>query len=115
MKYYIRAWQKCLTFHGRASRSEYWYFIAINIAISLIIHFSSEAAGMESIILGQTIPDLVYIGLYLMPMICVGVRRMQDVNKTGWHLMIPVYGIILALEDGKEADNKYGPKANWVP
>jgi uncharacterized membrane protein YhaH (DUF805 family) len=86
MKYYIRAWQKCLTFHGRASRSEYWYFT-----------------------------DLVYIGLYLMPMICVGVRRMQDVNKTGWHLMIPVYGIILALEDGKEADNKYGPKANWVP
>jgi hypothetical protein len=36
---------------------------------------------------------------------------MQDVNKTGWHLMIPVYGIWLACLPGVEEDNRYGSKA----
>jgi uncharacterized membrane protein YhaH (DUF805 family) len=111
MKYYFRAWRKYITFHGRASRTEYWYFTIINILISLALHFTAVAAGMEEIILHQTIPDLVYLGAVLLPLICVGVRRMQDVNKTGWHLMIPVYGIMLALQDGVEEDNKYGAKA----
>ncbi len=111
MKYYLRAWQKYITFHGRASRNEYWYFTFINIAISLAIHFSSVYAGMASIILGQTIADLVYLAAVLMPLICVGVRRMQDVNKTGWHLLIPVYGIVLACQPGVEGDNKNGARA----
>ncbi len=113
MKYYIRAWKKYIHFHGRASRSEYWYFTFINIAISLALHFISVRAGLASLILGQTIIDLVYLAAVLMPLICVGVRRMQDVGKTGWHLLIPVYGIVLACKDGHEADNKNGPKANW--
>lgn len=111
MKYYFRAWQKYIKFHGRASRKEYWYFTIINIAISLAIHFAAVKAGMKELILGQTTPDLVYLAAVLMPLICVGVRRMQDVGKTGWHLMIPVYGIILALRDGHEEDNKNGAKA----
>lgn len=114
MKYYFRAWQKYITFKGRASRSEYWYFTFINIAINYSIHLISvHAFGMEPILLGHTIADFVYLGAVLMPLICVGVRRMQDVGKTGWHLMIPVYGIILALRDGDEADNKNGPKATF--
>jgi uncharacterized membrane protein YhaH (DUF805 family) len=111
MKYYFRAWRKYIKFHGRASRREYWYFTFINLAISLAIHFATVAYGMKEIILGQTIPDLTYLGLVLMPLICVGVRRMQDVNKTGWHLMIPIYGFVLAAKDGHAEDNKYGPKA----
>jgi uncharacterized membrane protein YhaH (DUF805 family) len=111
MKYYFKAWRKYVTFHGRASRSEYWYFTFINIAISLCLHFSSVYAGIAEIILGQTIIDLVYLAAVLMPLICVGVRRMQDVGKTGWHLLIPVYGIILACRDGDDADNKNGVKA----
>jgi uncharacterized membrane protein YhaH (DUF805 family) len=113
MKYYFKAWRKYLGFHGRASRSEYWYFTFINIAISLALHFGAVAAGFEELVLAQTMPDLVYLGAVLMPLICVGVRRMQDVGKTGWHLMIPVYGILLALKDGDEADNKHGAKATY--
>ncbi len=107
------AWKKYLTFHGRASRKEYWYFTFINIAISLLIHFVSTKAGLQGIILGQTIIDLVYLAAVLMPLICVGVRRMQDINKTGWHLLIPIYGIWLACLDGVEEENKNGAKATY--
>jgi uncharacterized membrane protein YhaH (DUF805 family) len=114
MKYYFRAWKKYITFHGRASRSEYWYFTFINIAISLAFHFASVAGGLSPIILGQTTADLGYLGAVLMPLICVGVRRMQDVGKTGWHLLIPIYGIVLACKDGLPEDTKNGPKARSV-
>ncbi len=107
------AWKKYITFHGRASRNEYWYFTFINIAISLIIHFVSLKAGLPGLILGQTIIDLVYLSAVLMPLICVGVRRMQDINKTGWHLLIPIYGIWLACLDGVAEDNKNGAKATY--
>lgn len=116
MKYYFMAWQRYIKFHGRASRREYWYFTFINIAISVAIHFTAHQIGFKDIlfdetVVGQTLIDLVYLAAVLMPLICVGVRRMQDVNKTGWHLMIPIYGIWLACLDGVDEDNKYGPKA----
>ncbi|MBC7861617.1 MAG: DUF805 domain-containing protein [Bacteroidia bacterium] len=118
MKYYFSAWKNYIKFHGRASRSEYWYFTFINIAISVAIHFIAHKAGLKDVLLdgtalGQTVVDLIYLGAVLMPLICVGVRRMQDVNKTGWHLLIPIYGMVLACYDGVEADNKYGIKATY--
>jgi len=49
----------------------------------------------------------------LIPSIAVGVRRMHDVNKSGWFILIPIYNLILAVTDGTKGDNKYGhdPKA----
>jgi uncharacterized membrane protein YhaH (DUF805 family) len=113
MKYYFRAWKFYAKFHGRASRSEYWYFTFINLAISLSIHFGTEAAGLEGIILGQNAADLTYLGAVLLPLICVGVRRMQDIDRTGWILFVPIYGQYLCCLDGHENDNKYGPKATF--
>lgn len=133
MKYYFLAWKNYIKFHGRASRSEYWYFTFINIAISIAIHQISVRAGMKELFvldmgqyywnlgpiykgdvhlaLDQNAADVTYLAAVLLPLICVGVRRMQDVNKTGWHLLIPLYGQYLSILDGHEEDNKYGPKA----
>tara|TARA_B110000459_G_scaffold179685_1_gene205868 strand:- start:986 stop:1153 length:168 start_codon:yes stop_codon:yes gene_type:complete len=45
----------------------------------------------------------------LIPGIAVAVRRMHDVGKSGWFILIPIYNIILAFTDGDSGDNKYGP------
>jgi uncharacterized membrane protein YhaH (DUF805 family) len=42
------------------------------------------------------------------PSIAVGVRRMHDVGKSGWFLLIPIYNLILACTDGVQGDNEYG-------
>jgi len=51
-------------------------------------------------------------GLYslavIIPSIAVGVRRMHDVGKSGWYLLIPLYNLILACTDGDSGDNEYG-------
>ena len=44
----------------------------------------------------------------LIPAIAVAVRRMHDVGKSGWFLLIPIYNLILAVTDSKREENKYG-------
>ena len=50
----------------------------------------------------------------LAPSIAVAVRRMHDVGKSGWFLLIPIYNLILACTEGQKGDNEYGtdPKAS---
>ena len=47
----------------------------------------------------------------LLPLIAIGVRRMHDVSKSGWFLLVPIYNIILAATAGKPEDNEYGSQA----
>jgi uncharacterized membrane protein YhaH (DUF805 family) len=99
--YYIHVLKNYATFNGRARRSEYWYFVLFNAIISFGIGF---IGGLISFGLLGTIYSLAV----LIPSIAVGVRRMHDVGKSGWFLLIPIYNLILALTDGEKGENQYG-------
>jgi len=99
--YYIHVLKNYATFNGRARRSEYWYFVLFNTIISFGIGF---IGGLISFGLLSTIYSLAV----LIPSIAVGVRRMHDVGKSGWFLLIPIYNLILALTDGEKGENQYG-------
>jgi len=45
----------------------------------------------------------------MLPSIAVGVRRMHDVGKSGWFLLIPIYNFILAVTPGDVGNNEFGP------
>lgn len=101
MNYYLKVLQNYATFSGRARRSEYWYFFLFNFLISIGFGF---ICGL------MQVPQ--FSGLYsfamLIPSIAVGVRRMHDVGKSGWFLLIPIYNLILACTEGVNGDNEYG-------
>jgi uncharacterized membrane protein YhaH (DUF805 family) len=40
------------------------------------------------------------------------VKRMHDVDKSGWFLLIPIYNLILLLTPGTEGPNRFGPEAS---
>ena len=107
MNYYLKVLQNYATFSGRARRSEYWYFVLFNVIISIALGFIS---GM----MGISILSNIYSLAILVPSIAVGFRRMHDVGKSGWFLLIPIYNLILACTDGVKGENEYGadPKAN---
>ena len=102
MNYYFKALQNYATFSGRARRSEYWYFVLFNVIISFGFGF---VCGLIQV------PQLasLYTLAMLIPSIAVGVRRMHDVGKSGWFLLIPIYNLILACTEGTNGDNEYGP------
>ncbi len=70
-------------FKGRASRSEYWWFMLFifiaMIAVSVIFCWSET---LSSIALG-----IVYLGI-LLPALGLSVRRMHDIGRSGWWLLI---------------------------
>jgi uncharacterized membrane protein YhaH (DUF805 family) len=99
---------KYADFKGRARRSEYWYFALFNFICALALGFVDAAMNRDN-------PDkigilsLVYNLAVLVPSIAVAVRRMHDVGKSGWFVLIPIYNLILACTNSQPGDNEYGP------
>jgi uncharacterized membrane protein YhaH (DUF805 family) len=102
MNYYIKVLQNYANFNGRARRSEYWYFVLFNFIISLGINLIGAAVDFD--MLGN-----IYSLAVLIPSLAVAVRRMHDVGKSGWFILIPIYNLILACTDSQAGDNEYGP------
>ncbi len=104
---------KYVTFSGRASRSEYWFFALFNFLAGIV------AGIIDAMIFGDggIINLIVVLGLFL-PGLAVGVRRLHDIGKSGWWLLIsliPLIGLIVLIvffcQKSKPENNEYGPAA----
>ncbi len=116
MKYYQEALKKYAVFSGRATRSEYWYFVLFNTIFSIVISILGgiihDSYGILSSIYG--------LALFI-PAIAVFARRMHDIGKSGWWwliMLIPLVGtiwlIVLLATDSNPGDNKYGPDPKGI-
>ena len=101
LDYYLGAFKKYATFAGRARRSEYWYFSLMNMIVSFAIGFVMAFVGVPAL-------SGLYSLFAFLPAIAVSVRRAHDVNRSGWFLLIPIYGIIMMFMKGTEGPNKFG-------
>ncbi|CEN44052.1 Inner membrane protein yhaH [Capnocytophaga canimorsus] len=52
--------------------------------------------------------SICYLAI-IVPSIAVGVRRMHDVGKSGWFILVPIYNLVLCLTEGERGPNQYGP------
>ncbi len=107
-------------FSGRARRSEYWYF---RLATTLIFFVFIFLAVIASILGGVTLGLPIAIGLFalyaiasLIPSLAVTVRRMHDLGKSGWNILIsciplvgPIWFLVLLVTEGEHGENYYGP------
>lgn len=97
------------TFSGRAPRSEYWWFyLFFMIAYVVLFALGAVIGSVAGIIL------LVFALGSLIPSIAVGVRRLHDVGKSGWWLLIalvPIAGLLLLwwfIQPSQPGNNQYG-------
>ncbi|MBP5996707.1 MAG: DUF805 domain-containing protein [Azonexus sp.] len=88
---------KYADFSGRASRSEYWWWF-------LFVVLVTAATG----IISDKLSALFSLA-FLLPGIAVSVRRLHDIDKSGWFLLlnfIPVIGWVIllywAVQEGRE-------------
>ena len=79
-------------FSGVSSRSQYWYFILGTTIASVIAQLAFGDLGGNLVSL-----------ITLIPTIAVAIRRMHDVGKSGWFILIPIYNLILVLSPSKPA------------
>ncbi|MGO6785314.1 DUF805 domain-containing protein [Rhizobium ruizarguesonis] len=123
--------QKYATFSGRASRSEYWWFVlfyftvlfAIGIACLVTSSFSDFRDGVPPPVgLLVFIGGLTWLAMFL-PQVALQVRRFHDRNISAWWYLalfgggfVPYFNVIagiailvICLLPGTEGPNKYGP------
>ena len=100
-----------VNFEGRASRPEFWWFTLaysiVNVILSIIPKVGTVLSGILALAL-------------LIPSIGVAVRRLHDINKSGWWMLIaliPIVGYIIFIiwvaKPSDNGENKYGPKPRW--
>ena len=76
--------KKYFDFKGRASRSEYWYFI--------LFIFLGYGAGFLLMLIRPVLAWLlgIFFIAIIIPAIAVTARRLHDINKSGWFQTIPI-------------------------
>ena len=113
MKYYILAFKQAFNFKGRANRPEFWYFNLFSTIISFIFLL------IDTQVLGTSMSETGLIGgiyalISIIPSLSVTIRRLHDVNKSGWNYLwvftiIPIpYVIYLLIKKGNDGPNNYG-------
>jgi len=116
MNYYLKVLQNYANFNGRARRSEYWYFLLFNIIFAFAAMFLDNVAGLANDLTGYGPIYGLYALFAFLPGLAVAVRRMHDIGKSGWMILvalIPLIGgiwiLILLATEGNKGENEYGP------
>jgi uncharacterized membrane protein YhaH (DUF805 family) len=127
--------EKYVTFSGRASRSDFWWFqlvlflgaiAAILVGTVLAVVFGAFSGGGTDFIGPAMTFMFVPVGLFylavLLPVLAVTVRRLHDRNLSGWWYLafivlsiIPFVGflagialIVILILEGTNGPNKFG-------
>jgi uncharacterized membrane protein YhaH (DUF805 family) len=98
-----------VNFAGRAVRSEYWYWVLFVVIVSIV-------ASIIDVVLGTRLFNPIFSLAVLLPSLAVGVRRLHDLDRSGWWLLlslIPLIGAIVLIVwfvgRGTPGANRFGP------
>ena len=115
----MRRWRD---FDGRSSRREFWMFTLVIFIASFVLGFIDAFlfGGFEAVPDGETfvMPVVSFSNAFslitVIPSISVSVRRLHDINRTGFWILISltIIGLVLiiywACLRSDEGDNQYG-------
>ena len=118
MQWFIYCLKNYAKFDGRAGRPEYWFYALFSTLIFFILQFLSSILGfqyaMNELITVYPLASIWQVVTFV-PSLAVGVRRMHDINRSGFwmlFLLLPLIGwlliMIFALLKGNNDDNDYG-------
>ena len=95
--------EEIFSINGRIRRSTFWTRYIVASAIIILVGLMSTT---------NTLPEILILYIILIVEIFViiqCVKRMHDVGKSGWFIIIPIYSLVLAFfKDGTVGNNKYG-------
>ena len=105
---------KYVDFKGRASRSEYWYFVLALGLIGILIALVEIYTGMVDSIDSDGPLSIIFSIITILPSLSVAARRLHDRGHSGWNQLwiLTIIGIIpvliMLMLPAKEDENKWG-------
>lgn len=109
---YKKFFRNYTNFSGRSTRSDYWYVYLANLLIAFGTAFICSILGIIEVFL---VFYTIYSLATFIPSIALVIRRMHDINMSGWWyfiVLVPLVGLIFLLiflcTDSVNENNKYG-------
>jgi uncharacterized membrane protein YhaH (DUF805 family) len=103
-----------VTFSGRAIRSQYWFWVLFTLLGGLATEILD--AGIFSSSIPSASPlNGVFNLLTFLPSLALSIRRLHDIDRTGWWVLIAftIIGIFVliywACKKGTPGPNRFGP------
>ena len=113
-------------FKGRASRSEYWYYLLFSIIVNIILGLI-DSLVLNPVLGIQPLVEQSHTGILgtlyslaiLIPSFALGLRRLHDIGKSGWWILLAIIPIVnfigifvllyFFIKDSQPGSNAYGP------
>jgi uncharacterized membrane protein YhaH (DUF805 family) len=121
MNWYLKVLKQYADFSGRARRKEYWMFVLFNMIFAIVAMILDNVLGIAMEEIGYGPLYGLYVLAMLIPGLAVAVRRLHDVGKSGWMILIsliPLIGaiwlLVLMVTDSNPGENQYGQNPKEV-
>lgn len=115
MKWYLKVLKQYADFNGRARRTEYWMFVLFNTIFIIVAIILDNILGTAIEDVGYGLFYFLYALAVLIPSLAVAVRRLHDIGKSGWMILIsliPIIGgiwlLVLLVTNSNPGENEYG-------
>lgn len=109
-----------VTFSGRASRSEFWFFALFVFLASIILSLLDLSVGTYWLMSEAGLFSGIFSLASILPYIAVSIRRLHDTGSSGWWFLlifVPVIGqialIIWFCISSNAGENRYGPEPRY--
>jgi uncharacterized membrane protein YhaH (DUF805 family) len=106
---------KYATFSGRASRSEFWWWVLFGVIVALVAAAIDYALGFGASRHGGGPVSAIWSLAILLPGLAVTVRRLHDIGRSGWWyfiVLIPLIGALILLywlvQPSEPGANRFG-------
>lgn len=118
----LMPYKRYADFSGRSRRKEFWlfqlfvfivYFVLMIVAgmgmSSMTVDPETGAVSGGGLSSVMSIVVLLFWVATIIPLIAVQVRRCHDQDKSGWFILVPIYGFVLMFIEGTRGPNRFGP------
>lgn len=106
MQWIFMPFQRLTDFSGRSRRTEFWLFWLVALILQMIASYIDTATGQRNMISGMGPVTLVVTFILLMPAATVGIRRLHDIGRSGWWMLLfglPYLGWMVSIESGSQS------------
>jgi uncharacterized membrane protein YhaH (DUF805 family) len=114
--YYLTVFKRWLDFRGRSRRSEYWYYTLANLIVAILLVVVEMILGIGGDDGASGPLSLIYSLVTIVPGLSLSFRRLHDIGRSAWWLLltfIPIigWGVLLywAIKNGDPNRNDFGP------
>ena len=79
---------------GRARRKEFWYFVLFNMIFALVAWGLDNVLGINFEGMNYGWIYLIYVLATILPNLGVAIRRLHDIGKRGWWILIELIPLV---------------------